>query len=158
LGNVLEHVLDPIALLESLQGLTTNLGLLVVTVPNDGSKFQEWLYESKAIPNRWWIAPPDHISYFTPKTLQRTANATGWDCLAIQADFPIDIYLAHSGSNYVTDKANGALAHQARLQLERLIFDSGLRSANEFFSALASVGLGRNVTAFMRRKEGLNNG
>ena len=35
LGNVLEHVLDPIGLLRSLKQIVNDKGLLVVTVPND---------------------------------------------------------------------------------------------------------------------------
>ncbi|WP_419908433.1 class I SAM-dependent methyltransferase [Hoeflea sp.] len=149
LGNVLEHVLDPIRLLHLLHTLVKPGGLLVVTVPNDGNAFHDALYEGGAIPDRFWIAIPDHISYFTAESLKRTADATGWDCLDIQADFPIDLFLAHEGSNYVRDRSRGAAAHRARLQLERIIGAAGVAAAGRFYSALADVGLGRNITAFL---------
>lgn len=149
LGNVLEHVLDPVSLLQSLRQLVSPGGLLVVTVPNDGSAYQETLLGSGAIPDRFWIAVPDHISYFTADSLRHTAAATGWQCLALQGDFPIDLFLAHPGSNYVADRSRGPAAHQARLQVEQLIGQAGLDSANRFYSALADVGLGRNLTAYL---------
>jgi 2-polyprenyl-3-methyl-5-hydroxy-6-metoxy-1,4-benzoquinol methylase len=150
LGNVLEHVLDPVGLLQSLRQLVSPGGLLVVTVPNDGSAYQETLLDSGAIPERFWIAVPDHISYFTADSLRHTTAATDWQCLAIQGDFPIDLFLAHPGSNYVSDRSTGPAAHQARLQLEQLIGQAGLDPANRFYTALANVGLGRNITAYLR--------
>ena len=150
LGNVLEHVLDPCGLLQSMREAISPDGLLVVTVPNDGNDFHEALFERGDIPDRFWIAIPDHISYFTAKSLRRVATATGWECLAVQGDFPIDFYLAHEGSNYVVDRSRGSAAHQSRLLLERLIGAAGTDAANQFYQSLASVGLGRNITAYLR--------
>jgi 2-polyprenyl-3-methyl-5-hydroxy-6-metoxy-1,4-benzoquinol methylase len=150
LGNVLEHVLDPLALMRSLRKLVSPDGVLVVTVPNDGNLYHESLLENELIPERWWIAIPDHISYFTAESLKHTAKATGWDCLALHGDFPIDWFLAHKGSNYVVDKTQGPLAHQARLHLEYIIGQAGIEKANSFYESLANLGLGRDITAFLR--------
>lgn len=150
LGNVLEHVLDPIALLHSLRKLVRPGGLLVVTVPNDGNCYHESLLEDKIIPARWWIAIPDHISYFTAESLKNIAKATGWDCLTLHADFPIDWFLAHKSSNYVCDETQGPLAHQARLRLEYIIGQAGVEKSNRFYESLANLGLGRDITAFLR--------
>lgn len=150
LGNVLEHVLDPIGLLKTLHPLIAPGGLLVATVPNDGSAYQESLFEDGAIDRRFWIALPDHLSYFTAESLRTTATATGWQTLDILGDFPIDLFLSHPGSNYVADPAMGADAHLARLKLEALIGQAGPEAANRFYSALSEVGLGRNLTAYLR--------
>lgn len=149
LGNVLEHVLDPVGLMRSLARVVTPDGLLVVTVPNDGSAFQESLLEDGHLPERFWIAPPDHLSYFTADSLRAIAQATGWECRDILADFPIDWYLAHPGSNYVRDRSQGSHAHQARLRLEHTIGRNGPDAANALYRSLAAVGLGRNITAFL---------
>jgi SAM-dependent methyltransferase len=150
LGNVLEHVLDPIGLLESLGRLLTPSGILVVTIPNDGSPYQEDLFEAGLIDRRFWIAIPDHLSYFDISSFRSTAQATGWDVLDILGDFPIDLFLAHPGSNYVMDPSLGPLAHAARLRIEAIVGRTGLEAANRFYSAMADVGLGRNITAFLR--------
>lgn len=150
LSNVLEHVLDPVLLLNSLRQLIEPDGLLVVTVPNDGNIYHESLFESGDIPHRFWIAIPDHISYFTKESLNRIATATNWDCLALQGDFPIDWYLANECSNHIIDRQSGSSAHKARLRLEQLIGLAGIDAANRFYSSLAEVGFGRNLTAYLR--------
>ncbi len=151
LGNVLEHVLDPLGLLHSLRQIVASNGLLVVTVPNDGNLYHESLLENGDIPQPpFWIAIPDHISYFTSESLKRAVFATGWNFLALQSDFPIDWYLAHEGSNYVADRSRGPAAHQARLRLEHLIGQAGPDAANRFYASLAEVGLGRNMIAYLQ--------
>lgn len=152
LGNVLEHVLDPIGLLIALRRLIGDGGILVATVPNDGSAYQEALLATGAIDRRFWIAIPDHMSYFTAETLRGAATATGWDALDILGDFPIDLFLAHPGSNYVADPTLGPDAHRARLGLEAVIGMAGVEASNRLYAAIAEVGLGRNLTAFLRPK------
>lgn len=150
LGNVLEHVLDPIALLHSLRKLVNSSGLLLITVPNDGNQYHEYLYQNEKIPERWWVAIPDHISYFTADSLKHSVEKCGWDCLAIHGDFPIDWFLANEEANFLTNKSRGSAAHEARLSLEYLIGKAGLDKANRFYECLADVGLGRNITAYVR--------
>lgn len=150
LGNVLEHVLEPIELLQSLRRIVSDDGVLVVVVPNDGNAYQESLFEEGLIDKRWWIAVPDHISYFTKESLINVAQATGWLCPQVQGDFPIDLFLSHPGSNYVNDPSKGADAHKARLRLEKLISRAGNEAVNHLYSALADVGLGRNLIAFLK--------
>jgi len=150
LGNVLEHVLDPIGLLRSLRQLVNVDGALVVTVPNDGSEYQEGLLRDGLINRRFWIAIPDHMSYFTADSLRDTAAATGWSMTDILASFPIDLYLAHPGSNYVKDRDLGPAAHRARLRFGTLVNAHGPEAANRLYSAFAKVGLGRDLTAFLQ--------
>lgn len=150
LGNVLEHVLDPIELLYSLRKLVKPDGVLLVTVPNDGNIYHEYLYQNQQIPERWWITIPDHISYFTADSLRRSVEHSGWDCLAIHGDFPIDWFLANDVANFLTDKSKGSAAHQARLRLEFIIGQSGVDKANRFYQSIADIGLGRNITAYLR--------
>lgn len=152
LGNVLEHVLDPIGLLDTLRRLVAADGVLVATVPNDGTDYHEELFERGAIPERFWIGIPDHLSYFTAESLRATAEAGGWDCLALHGDFPVDWFLADEHSNYVADRTRGAAAHRARLWIERLIGRAGPAAANRFNAALAQLGFGRNLTIFLRPK------
>ena len=149
LGNVLEHVLDPLTLLRQLRSIVDPDGVLVAVVPNDGTYYHEELLADGFVPDRFWIAIPDHISYFTAESLHQTAAETGWVVRDLQGDFPIDFFLSHPGSNYVSDPAKGPEAHAARLRIERLIGRAGEKVANEFYSALAAVGFGRNLVAFM---------
>lgn len=150
LGNVLEHVTDPIGLLNALNKLVARDGLLVVTVPNDGTRLHEQLFESAQIPERFWIAIPDHISYFDAQSLRSATEACGWSCARLISDFPIDWFLTHPGSNYVADRSQGPAAHRARIALDRLMGDSDPDTVNAFYEHMAAMGLGRQITAYLR--------
>ncbi len=150
LQNVLEHVLEPIALLHSLKFLLENDGVVAITVPNDFSVTQQKALMLGHIDNQFWVSPPDHLSYFNHISLLATAEATGWTCFELLADFPIDWFLFNSNSNYVKNKSVGKSAHYARVQIENLIHSQGVEIANNFYSTMAKLGLGRSLTAFLQ--------
>jgi SAM-dependent methyltransferase len=139
LSNVLEHVPDPVGLLTSLRRLVGINGTLVVTVPNDGSAYQERLLNDGDIPERFWIAIPDHLAYFSYESLVNVAHATGWTPHDVIADFPIDWFLLHPGSNYVRDRTQGPAAHQARVRMELMMGGRPAELVNQFYSAPARV-------------------
>jgi 2-polyprenyl-3-methyl-5-hydroxy-6-metoxy-1,4-benzoquinol methylase len=150
LQNVLEHVIDPLALLKSLRTLVKSGGMAVVTVPNDCSIAQNELLILGHIEQAFWVSPPEHLSYFDSKSLISISNATGWDVCEILADFPVDWFLFNQKSNYVHDNLHGKSAHKARMQIENMIQKQPLVDVVSFYSALAKIGLGRNITAFLR--------
>lgn len=150
LQNVLEHVLDPLDLLRSLQSLVAPGGLAVVTVPNDYSITQRAALSLKHIDNAFWVAPPDHLTYFDSCSLANTANQTGWQCVEMLGDFPVDWFLFHAASNYVRDRSVGKAAHNARIQIENLIHAQPIDDVIRFWSAAAKLGLGRDITAFLQ--------
>lgn len=152
LQNVLEHVIEPVDLLASLNCLVPTGGVAVITVPNDFSVTQREALRVGHIDRQFWVATPDHLSYFNYVSLQRISEATGWQCSEIFGDFPIDWFLFHSGSNYIKDKALGKSAHTARMQLENLIHGMELQDVLAFWSAAGKIGLGRNITAFFRKE------
>lgn len=150
LQNILEHVIDPIELLRILKKLISPEGILVVTVPNDFSITQIFAQKYNHIDSDFWVVPPDHLNYFSAESLQNIAGATGWKCMEMLADFPIDWFLFHPGSNYVRDKKQGKAAHMARIQLETIIHRQPIEDVVCFFSALAGIGFGRDITAFFK--------
>lgn len=150
LQNVLEHVIDPLDLLTSLRTLVSPGGIAVVTVPNDCSITQRAALTHCHIDGAFWVAPPDHLTYFDGNSLAATANATGWECVEMLGDFPVDWFLFHPSSNYVRDKSVGKAAHKARVQIENLIHTQPIEHVIQFWSAVARLGLGRDLTAFLR--------
>lgn len=150
LQNVLEHVLDPIELLGSLRQLVGEAGVAVVTVPNDCSIVQQAALKHGHIDSAFWVLPPDHLSYFDSHSLDAIASHTGWDVATILGDFPVDWLLFHPGSNYVRDKSQGKGVHHARIQIENLIHAQPIEASVEFWAAAGRLGIGRNITAFLR--------
>lgn len=150
LQNVLEHVIEPLNLLSSLKTLVSPGGLAVVTVPNDCSIIQSEALDNQHIDNAFWVTPPDHLTYFDCNSLVNTITKTGWECIEVLGDFPVDWYLFHPGSNYVRDKSTGKAAHKARVQLENLIHKQPIEDVIRFWSAIARLGFGRDITAFIR--------
>lgn len=149
LGNVLEHVPDPIGLLVKLKKLLAEKGSLVITVPNDGSKYQDLLLNEGYVDKQWWVAYPDHLSYFNNVSLRSVCEFANYKVDEIIGDFPIDLFLLHSGSNYVENKSLGKEAHKARVTMENFLSKQPLSVVNSFYSQLAKTGLGRDLTIFL---------
>ena len=147
LGNVLEHVLDPVKLLQDLKSLLQPRGLLLVTVPNDFSKLHQALLLAGEIDSPFFVTPPDHLHYFTLDSLENLKKGVGLTPLDSLADFPIDWFLANPHSNYVKDLNLGPSAHYSRLLISNLINSSGLKSSLNFWRALSRIGGGRNITS-----------
>ncbi len=150
LGNVLEHVLDPVELLRDLRELLKPSGLLLVTVPNDFSKLHQALLLAEHIDSPFWITPPDHLHYFTLDSLENLCSAVGLDPLDSIADFPIDWFLANPNSNYVKDSSLGPSAHSSRVFMENLINGLGGSVALNFWREMSRLGMGRTVTSLLR--------
>jgi len=152
LDNVLEHVLDPLALLELCRAVVSERGVLIVEVPNDFSVLQRHVYEKKYIDRPFWIAKPDHVSYFDKDGLVSLGNAAGWDCKSLMGDFPIDMNLFNAGTNYVKNPAVGKDCHRARIEIENLMHDISLEKVVALYTILAEMGIGRELVAFFQRK------
>jgi 2-polyprenyl-3-methyl-5-hydroxy-6-metoxy-1,4-benzoquinol methylase len=151
LQNVLEHVTDPVGLMESLAKLVRPGGSLVVTVPNDFSELQLKALDEGKVTRPYWIAPPDHLSYFSSDSLRKIGAETGWVCDELVADFPVDWFLFNRNSNYIEDGNCGKAAHLARVELENLLLSKPVADLKKLYSALADLGMGRDITAFYRR-------
>ena len=144
--HVLEHVLDPEALLARLAGLLKPGGVVAITVPNDFSRLQTKAMATGVIDRPFWVAPPQHLSYFNTDNLPRLLERRGFRVLEAFASFPIDWFLLHPGSNYVADPTAGKAAHQARLALDLMLAEAGMEAYLHLAEALFACGAGRSLT------------
>lgn len=152
LDNVLEHVLYPLSILKYCNKLIKKTGVLVVEVPNDFSILQNYLLKKNYINNKFWIAYPDHISYFNKDGLENLARRAGWKCYFTLTGYPIDFNLVNQNTNYIRDKTLGKSCHVARIELENLIYSISFEKAINYGRSLAELGLGRDIVSFFKPK------
>lgn len=69
---VLEHVIDPLALLCEVRRVLRPGGLLYVQVPNDIEGYRRMVF-----PRVWWLIPPYHLWYFTFASLEALLARVG---------------------------------------------------------------------------------
>ena len=151
LDNVLEHVLEPAYLLRQCRALIQPGGVLMVDVPNDFSALQQHLLATGRIDRPFWVALPDHLSYFNPTGLRNLAEATGWHLAKVIGDQPIDLNLLNPATNYVMNRDAGKGAHQARLEQDNFLLRTApLPAVAAYYESLAGVGLGRSIVAFLQ--------
>ncbi len=74
LWDVIEHLRDPRSNLEKAHELLRQGGIVAICTPNIAS------VTARIIREKWWIySPPDHIYYFTFRTLKRMLHETGFE-------------------------------------------------------------------------------
>lgn len=151
LSNVLEHVIDPIKLLDQLKSLLNEQSLLRISVPNDYSAFQIFLLE-KGYTTNTWLCPPDHLHYFTFESLGNLLKALDYEIVLSIGEFPIELFLSNTASNYVKNRENGKYAHQSRIEVSNFLFEQGIEQYIDYYKTSANIGLSRQVVIFARKK------
>lgn len=154
LGNVLEHVLNPVELIDILVHLLNSGGLLCVTVPNDFSDLQEHFIKDGVVARPYWLNFPDHLNYFSLDTLEKFLRDRNLKVLDHFCDFPIEWYLENPNSNYVNDPSKGKAAHLSRVVLDQMINAHSNKEAKlAFWRSLAELGFGRAITVISTRDQ-----
>ncbi len=151
LGEVLEHLPDPAAMLGLAHDLLDDDGLLSLVVPNDFNPFQTILRDQCGF-KPWWVAPPHHLNYFDAHSLQALTERCGFEVLHVESTFPIDLFLL-MGHNYIGNDGLGRQAHGMRKQFEQNLHAAGasdLRSS--LYAAFGKLGIGREVVLFARKR------
>ncbi len=144
--HVLEHVIDPEALLARLPRLLSPGGVVAITVPNDFSPLQLAAKAAGVIERDFWLAPPQHLNYFNAANLPPLLERMGFAVKVGYASFPVDWFLMHPGSNYVADPAAGKGAHHARLAIDLVLAEQGMDAYLGLAKALFACNAGRSLT------------
>src|SRR5262249_40014745 len=101
LWHVLEHVSNPVEVLETLRGHLKPDGVLVVSVPN----FRSW--QSAFFRGRWFhLDPPRHLIHFEPDTLRDCLSRAGLEKISERRFLP-----EYGTSGWVQSALNGFLPH-----------------------------------------------
>jgi SAM-dependent methyltransferase len=109
MGDVLEHLTDTDKALARMRELLAPGGVLVLAVPDAGSRI------ARLLGKRWWSVIPTHIHYFTRQSITTMLDRAGYEVLEMATDpksFTIEYYL-DKGSGYLPGVSR-ALVRAAR--------------------------------------------
>jgi 2-polyprenyl-3-methyl-5-hydroxy-6-metoxy-1,4-benzoquinol methylase len=150
LTNMLEHVPDPIEILQQAHDILDPGGLICVGVPNDFSPFQ--IAGKQAVgAGDWWVAPPHHLNYFDFESLSALLERLGFSPLERTTSFPMEAFLM-MGENYIGDAALGRACHSKRKKFDQAFETAGLKETRRaFYRALAGLGIGREAVVIARK-------
>lgn len=151
LGNILEHVTDPVYFVKLIKNLVDKDGVLRIVVPNDTSEFQK-LLKSLGKSNDEWYCAPDHLSYFNFNSLINFVTQEGFKVIETYGDFPIEMYLMNDFSNYYKLKESGPQAHLSRVKIMNFVRDQGLDIYMQWSKALAVTKLSRSCILYCKIK------
>ncbi len=146
--DVLEHLPDPEGALISIrEKILKSSGMLVIDVPNDFNEFQNAADEIHDL-DQWWFIPPNHINYFSVKSLKALVAGCGYQVFHCETTFPLELFLL-MGDVYVGRPELGSQCHRKRVAFERALRTTGREETlHHFYTALANVGLGRQIVLF----------
>ncbi len=148
LDNVLEHVINPGQVLGVCAGLLAPKGIIVIEVPNDFNRIQEFLLQHEMIHAEKWVCVPDHISYFNREGLRRLCESVGLKEYVVLGDQLIELFAFNPDSNYMDDPAKGHNCHLARIAIEQLFEEISTDKTVDLKIALGNMGLGRQIIGF----------
>lgn len=151
-ANVLEHVTDPVDLLDSLKRLLAKDGMLVIVVPNDFSNLHNYLLKKKFIDRPFWLAFPEHLSYFNKMSMEKLLSDRGFKLEAVVADNAIDLNLMNSDANYIKDHNKGKEAHRFRVRMDNFLASINEDRLLDLYTILGSMGLGRDLNYYCSLK------
>lgn len=142
--HVLEHVIDPKAVLQLCKRVMGEQSAIYVSTPNDFSFLQEVAVKANGS-GTWWFHPPRHINYFSHESLVSLMTAQGLNAFVQSSDFPMEIFLL-MGLDYVNRPELGPIAHGYRVAFERALRTQGhTEELRSVYQAAANSGIGREI-------------
>jgi SAM-dependent methyltransferase len=141
LSMVLEHVRDPIGLIDEARSLLVFGGLLLLISPNDFNPLQMTLWKKLGF-QPWWVNPKHHLNYFDSVSANAFLTARGFETVHLETSYPLENFLL-SGRNYVGDPALGRQCHNERKAFEMALFRHDRARIRALAASWAAQGIGR---------------
>ena len=149
--NVLEHLADPANSIKQIKEILKPNGILAIDVPNEYNDFQTAGRDVHGL-NDWWVAPPNHLNYFSKDSLVNFLQSLGFSVEISESAFPLEMFLLF-GENYVKDGKLGSQCHKKRVLFEENLRKHGkTETLKNFYRALADLNLGRQISVFCKLK------
>lgn len=141
---VLEHIREPIKVLNQIYRLLVPGGIIRVCVPNDFSEGQ-MAYEEYYNEKLRWVCLPDHINYFSFDSLHRLLSKIGYREIYRTTNFPLE-FLLTAGINYYSNDEDRAKVRPFVTNFQHSFIKTGRRDRlNRLYENLAQLGFGRSI-------------
>ena len=141
LSMVLEHVRDPIGLIEEARSLLVPGGLLLLISPNDFNPLQMTLWKQLGF-QPWWVNPKHHLNYFDTVSAGGFLKARRFEIMHLETSYPLENFLL-AGRNYVGNPALGRECHNERKAFETTLFRHDKPRMQALAASWAAQGIGR---------------
>lgn len=148
--DVLEHVLNPVTLIENVKYNLKNNGILCIGVPNEFNPLQNILWKEMDF-KPWWICPPHHLNYFTPDSLTNILQKSGFDIFLKETTFPMELFLL-MGDDYINNPKLGRSLHFKRKNFDLTLSKYNNKLKRDLYRALANLNVGREIIIYARKK------
>lgn len=148
---VLEHQHNPEDFLCMCWEMLRPGGVLIVVVPNDFNPLQLQAQALYDLPP-WWVQAPQHLTYFTPKTLQLLLRRCGFTIADMRGTYALEQALL-AGECYVGNAELGRRVHGRRMLLELEAVKNNTWTALEtaYRDALHTGRLGREIVCLAQK-------
>lgn len=148
--HVLEHIPDPINLLQLAKRLMKSQSLMCIIVPNDYNTLQTALRDNFEF-TAWWETPLEHVNYFNASSLKYMLISQGFEILSLTTTFPMEIFL-FMGDVYVENKKIGRKCHNRRKKFEMNLNRAGLKDfKNKLYKLFSRLGVGREIVLLAQK-------
>ena len=149
----MEHYPYPEKLLLDIKdSLMDDRTILHIEVPNDFSLLQE-VVGVVCDSEKYWVCPPEHLNYWTHKSLTDFVIRLGFKVEHIESTFPLEL-LALLGDDYISFPEKGRDMHLKRVTFEKKLYESGNSDMKlKLFRKFADMGLGREVLIYLRKND-----
>ena len=153
LNNIVEHSDDIDELFEILKKKIKNNCLVLVCIPNDFSKLQQFLYSNKLIKSKYWISFPDHLHYFNSKNFITYIKRKKFRIIDAISDYPVETLLLEKNFNYTNPQLNiGKSVHYLRCKFNNFIYEnSKSEEIINYYRSCFVLGIGRNNLFIIKR-------
>ena len=146
----LEHVPNPKNICKECYDLLNPNGVICFEVPNDFNILQK-IVTDKLNKKPYWIAPPQHINYFSMKSLQNLLKKTGFTPFYAESTFPLELFLLF-GFDYINNDKIGRKIHSMRMKFDSLLhLSNNNQLKREIYSSFANMGIGRAIVVYAKK-------
>ena len=108
--------------------------------------------KEKSEKHYYWVDPPEHLNYWSNKTLKAFLVRNGFAIAYQTADFPMELFPLF-GEDYISRPEVGRSAHVKRVTLEKMFNQTSNDDLKDrLYRSFIKLGVGRNVLMYCRHE------